>query len=106
MSNDTAHLTEFTEDPRFKQCNKEALLGLTLGLLNLIWWFAWGYGLGVRPPSEYTYFLGFPLWFFTSCILGAVLFTTLAIIMVSKYYRDFPLGTLSEQEAARLKEEL
>ena len=28
--------TRFHEDPRYKQCNREALLGLGLGLLNLI----------------------------------------------------------------------
>ena len=61
---------DFVEDPRYKQCNKEALLGLGLGLLNLVWWFAWGYGLGLKPPEEYTYVLGFPLWFFISCIAG------------------------------------
>ena len=38
----------FMEDPRYKQCNKEALYGVILGLLNLVWWYAFGYGLGDR----------------------------------------------------------
>ncbi|HHU69416.1 MAG TPA: YhdT family protein [Thermoanaerobacterales bacterium] len=94
----------FIEDPRYKQCNKEALLGLGLGILNLIWWFVWGYGLGSKPPEEYTYVLGFPLWFFMSCVVGAILFTILAIVIVTKYFKDMPLGTLTKEEADRIKE--
>ncbi|SDY76291.1 YhdT family protein [Tindallia californiensis] len=97
---------KFIEDPRYKQCNKEALMGVTLGILNLIWWFFWGYGLGSGPPEEYRYMMGFPAWFFMSCILGAVLFTTLSIIMVTKYYKEMPLGAISKEEAAALKKEL
>lgn len=93
----------FVEDPRYKQCNKEALMGLGLGVLNMIWWFVWGYGLGSGPPSEYTYILGFPAWFFMSCIVGAVLFTALAIIMVKKFFKDVPLGKLSEEEAKKME---
>ncbi len=96
----------FVEDPRYRQCNREALMGLGLGLLNLIWWFAWGYGLGLKSPEEYTYFLGFPLWFFMSCIVGAVLFTVLAVVMVKKFYRDMPLGELTEEEVLKVKENL
>lgn len=97
---------DFIEDPRYRQCNKEALLGLGLGFLNLVWWFAWGYGLGARPPAEYTYILGFPAWFFMSCVVGAVLFTVLAVIMVKKFYRDMPLGELTAEETRRMEEVL
>lgn len=27
----------FMEDPRYKQCNKEALYGALIGIVNLIW---------------------------------------------------------------------
>lgn len=106
MNNEDTTFYDFIEDPRYKQCNKEAILGLCLGLLNLAWWFAWGYGLGSQPPSEYTYLLGLPLWFFMSSIVGAVLFTILAIIMVTKYFKDMPLGEITEEEARKLEEEL
>lgn len=100
---DTTSL-DFVEDPRYKQCNKEAIMGIGLGILNLIWWFAWGYGLGSSPPEKYTYVLGFPLWFFMSCIIGAILFSALAIIMVTKYYKNMPLGDLSKEEAQSIEE--
>lgn len=93
---------EFIEDPRYKQCNKEALMGLGLGILNLIWWYVWGYGLGSKPPEEYSYVMGLPLWFFMSCIVGAILFTVLAIVMVTKYFKDMPLGKLDSEEAKKL----
>jgi uncharacterized membrane protein YhdT len=104
MENNSNH--EFVEDPRYRQCNREALLGLGLGLVNLIWWFAWGYGLGARPPEEYTYMFGFPTWFFMSCIVGGALFTILSIVMVKMFYRDMPLGELTEEEARKMEEVL
>jgi len=96
---------KFVEDPRYKQCNREALMGLGLGILNLIWWFVWGYGLGSMPPEQYTYVLGLPLWFFMSCVVGGVLFTVLAIIMVKKYIKDVPLDRISEEEAKEIRGE-
>ncbi|SDK86654.1 YhdT family protein [Natronincola ferrireducens] len=92
----------FIEDPRYKQCNKEALMGLGLGILNLIWWFVWGYGLGSKSPETYSYVLGMPLWFFMSCIVGAILFSALAIIMVTKYFKDMPLGRINPEEVKKL----
>lgn len=97
-------LDAFVEDPRYRQCNKEALMGLGLGLLNLLWWFAWGYGFGSGPVEKYSYVLGFPLWFFMSCIVGAVLFTALAAVMVKFFYKDMPLGELTEAEVEAMKE--
>ncbi|NLC12117.1 MAG: YhdT family protein [Firmicutes bacterium] len=91
MSNQKNTELELKEDPRYKQCNREALWGLALGVANLVWWFAWGYGLGNKPPEEYTYILGFPSWFFMSCIAGAILFSLLAIAVVTFFFKDMPL---------------
>lgn len=96
---------EFIEDPRYKQCNKEALIGLALGILNLIWWFGWGYGLGSKPVSEYTYILGFPSWFFMSCIVGSILFSVLTVIMVNKLFKNMSLEALTDEEIEKYREE-
>lgn len=97
--------SKFIEDPRFKQCNKEALMGLGLGILNLAWWFGWGYGLGSRPVSKYTYILGFPDWFFMSCIVGSILFSILTIIMIDKFFENMSLEPLSKEEFEKYRKE-
>lgn len=89
----------FYEDPRYKQCNKEAIYGVVLGLANLVWWFAFGYGLGDKPVSEYSYILGFPAWFFMSSLVGAVVFTILTFIMVDKKMEIMSLDTFTKEEA-------
>jgi len=94
----------FMEDPRYKQCNKEAIIVCVLGIANLIWWFAWGYGLGLRDPSEYSYVMGFPMWFFMSCIVGGLLFVGLTILIVYKYFKDMPLDKLDPEEAKKYEE--
>ena len=96
----------FIEDPRYKQCNKEALMGLGLGIMNLIWWFVFGYGLGSKPPEEYTYILGLPTWFFMSCVVGGILFTVLAIIMVNKFFKDMSLEKMTAEEAKKYEMEV
>ncbi|MGL4911186.1 MAG: YhdT family protein [Romboutsia sp.] len=93
------------EDPRFKQCNKEALMGLGLGIVNLIWWFGFGYGLGDKDISEYTYILGLPSWFFMSCIVGGVIFSVLTVIMINKFFKDMPLDGLTEEEVEKYRKE-
>lgn len=90
---------DFMEDPRYKQCNKEAMYGVILGIVNLIWWYVFGYGMGSKPVEEYTYILGFPAWFFMSCIVGAVIFTALTFIMVDKGFKDMPLDKFTQEKA-------
>lgn len=90
---------DFVEDPRYKQCNKEAIYGIILGLANLAWWYIFGYGLGSRPVEEYKYILGFPDWFFWSSIVGSLVFVTLTFVMVDKLFKDMPLDKMTEEEA-------
>lgn len=89
----------FYEDPRYKQCNKEALYGVVLGLANLVWWFVFGYGLGDKPVDDYSYILGFPSWFFMSSIAGAIVFTILTFILVNKKMEIMSLEKFSKEEA-------
>lgn len=88
----------FIEDPRYKQCNREAMIGLGIGISNLIWWFVWGYGLGSKPVSQYSYILGFPSWFFMSCIVGSALFSIVTVIVIDKFFKNMSLEALSDDE--------
>ena len=72
---------EFEEDPRYKQCNKEAIMGLVLGIVNLIWWFGFGYGLGSKPLSEYIY-----VWF--SIMVFYELYSRRSTIFCINRYND------------------
>ena len=96
---------KFEEDPRYRQCTREAIIGLSLGIINLIWWFGFGYGLGSKPVSEYTYILGFPAWFFMSCIVGGILFSILTIIMINKLFKHMSLDALTEEEVKQYRKE-
>lgn len=79
------------EDPRYKQAKREALLGLGLFILNFVWWFGFGYGLGAKPPEQYTYVFGLPAWFFWSCVAGLVVFSGLSYVMVTFFFKDISL---------------
>ncbi|MBD7964983.1 YhdT family protein [Fictibacillus norfolkensis] len=87
-------------DWRYRVSNREAIMGTVLAILNFIWWYAFAYGLGGRPIKEYTYILGFPAWFFYSCIVGFVVFTILVWIMVKFFFKEVPfeLDETSENE--------
>lgn len=87
---------DIIEDPRYKQCNKEALMALLVAIGSMIWWFAWGYGLGAKSPEEYSYIMGFPAWFFMSCIGGSILTIIVCGVMATKFYVDMPLGEIDE----------
>ena len=72
-------------DPRFKIAHREALIGVVLAVVHFLWWFGFAYGLGSRPVEEYTYILGFPDWFFYSCIVGFIL-VAITVIILAKYF--------------------
>lgn len=89
---------KFRDDPRYAQANKEALLAIALFFLNIIWWFAFAYGLGSGPPKEYNWVMGFPAWFFWSVIGGYVVFSFLTWVMVRFFYKDMPLDAATDYD--------
>ncbi|NPV70706.1 MAG: YhdT family protein [Firmicutes bacterium] len=78
-------------DPRYVQATKEAVIGLILFVLNFLWWYGFAYTLGSGSPDKYTYVLGFPAWFFWSCIVGFVVFSIAATWVVARFFKDIPL---------------
>ena len=95
-------MDDYMEDPRYKQCNREAMYGVILGLINVIIWFIGGYGLGSGPVESYTYIMGFPAWFFVSCILNAVVAIGGTIFIVKGKMRDMPLEPMTKEEAVKM----
>jgi len=76
---------------RFAIANREALIGCALAIINFIWWYGFAYGLGSKPPEEYTYILGFPAWIFFSLILGTLFMFALVIFVVKFMLTEVPL---------------
>lgn len=83
-------------DRRFIQANKEAVIAVVLSFAYFIWWYATAYGFGDAPVSEYTYVLGFPAWFFYSCIAGFLVFAFLAALMVRFLFKEVSLEKCEE----------
>ncbi|SFE44656.1 Uncharacterized membrane protein YhdT [Lentibacillus persicus] len=90
--------TYFNDDWRFKVANREAIVGCILAAINILWWFGFAYGLGSKPPEEYTYVLGFPAWFFWSCIVGYLVMVVLVFIVVKFVLKEVPLNDDVEDE--------
>ncbi len=78
-------------DPRYKIARNEAIVLLILFVAYILWWYAFAYGLGSRNPSEYSYILGFPDWFFYSCVLSIIVFSAILFIIVKYYFKEVPL---------------
>lgn len=85
-------------DYRYKIANREALIGVGLVIFNFIWWFAFAYGLGGKDPSEYSYVMGLPAWFFYSCVLGFVVMAILVTVVVKVWFVEIPFDEEKESE--------
>ncbi|RPF54410.1 YhdT family protein [Aquisalibacillus elongatus] len=86
------------KDRRFRIAHSEALIGVVLALINFLWWYGFAYGLGNKSPDEYSYILGFPAWFFWSCIIGFIVMVILVIVVVKFLLTDVPLDDEGREE--------
>lgn len=85
------------QDPRFKQANREALLAFLVYGLYFVWWYVFGFGMGEGSPDEYTYVMGFPAWFFYSCIIGYPVITVVLWAIVRLKFKEMPLEAESTE---------
>ena len=84
---------------RFKIAHREAWIGLFLAIFNFLWWYGFAYGLGSSSPEEYSFILGFPAWFFWSCIAGFIVMVILVILVVKFVLKDMPLDEMGGEGA-------
>ena len=80
----------YLSDKRFKIANREALIGVGLVIINFAIWYGFAYGLGTGDPSDYQYILGFPAWFFYSCIAGTIFMIILIWAVIKFFFKDVP----------------
>lgn len=78
------------DEQRFRIAHREAVIGVILVLINFLWWYGFGYGLGSGSVENYTYILGFPAWFFYSCIVGTIVIILLVVVSVKYLFTDIP----------------
>jgi uncharacterized membrane protein YhdT len=86
-------------DHRVKLANREALITLAVYALYFVWWYVFGYGMGNDDPGTYSYVLGFPAWFFYSCILGYPVITALLWVVVRLFFREIPLDADFDEDS-------
>lgn len=84
--------TDFEHDPRYAVANREALWGVAYWLFFtvVISLVAWLLG-GNREASDLEFILGFPAWFFWSCLVATILLSLLPIWLVRRYFTDMSL---------------
>ena len=70
---------------------------VALYLLFFAWWYVTAYGFG-DDPAEYEYIMGFPEWFFYSCIAGYVGISLILWGAVRLFFKDLPLDDADESE--------
>ncbi|MDR2878931.1 MAG: YhdT family protein [Fusobacteriales bacterium] len=81
-----------------KQIQKEVIITCILYIFYFLWWSLFGFGLGNGKTEEYTYILGLPSWFFCSCILGFMVFSTLVYFSLKYFFKDIALDENFENE--------
>lgn len=84
--------TEFDEDPRYAVANREALWGVGYWALFtvVITAVAWLLG-GNRKAGDLDFVLGFPAWFFWSCLVATAALALLPIWIVRRHFTDISL---------------
>jgi uncharacterized membrane protein YhdT len=81
----------FEEDPRFKICNREALILALITVIYLILQVVVGQVLGKVGPEQIILVMGLPGWFFYSVFLIPVIFIALVALIIKFFFVDLPL---------------
>ena len=83
---------DFEEDPRYALANREALWGVGYWLVFtvVITAVAWLLG-GDVDPKEMDFVLGFPAWFFWSCLVAAAVLSLVPIWIIRRHFTEVPL---------------
>jgi len=83
------------ESAIMRTAKKETFIIIGLYILFFAWWYLTAYSFG-DDPSDYRYILGFPEWFFYSCIIGYAGISVLLWICVRFFFTDIDLEEKKE----------
>ena len=87
-----------------KQIKKEVFITCALYIFYFLWWFLFAFGLGKKDVKDYTYILGFPDWFFYSCILGFLVFSASVYLVIKFFFKEIPLDEDFEENSREEKQ--
>lgn len=88
---DVFETEQVEEDPRFKICNREALICGILAVAFFLTLIIVGQELGNVDASEITLVAGLPNWFFYSVLLVPAGFITLLAFIIKFFFTDLSL---------------
>ena len=86
------------KDKRYRIAHREALIGVALVVVNFALWYGFAYGMGGGDPTEYTYIMGFPAWFFYSCIVTTLFMLVLIAVLLKFVFKEVPLDDKKEDD--------
>jgi uncharacterized membrane protein YhdT len=87
----------FEEDPRYRQCNREAWISVGVFLISFV--IIGGVSLLVgygKPPNEIQLIAGFPDWFFYGVVVGGILIAILPIPVVMLFFKEMSIQAVDE----------
>ncbi len=88
MDKQNSTLYKDKESYKSNNVSKEAKVTLFLYFSYFLWSILSAYGLGSSNPDEYSYILGFPAWFFYSCILAYPLCCIAVYFLVQHFFNE------------------
>ena len=78
---------------QYKQSNSEAWLTSCIYIFYSIWWWLFAYVICNGNVLTYSYILGFPCWFFVSCLIGFPLLCCILWFIIHYFFKEVPLDT-------------
>jgi uncharacterized membrane protein YhdT len=96
-SNRTTAEDGWTEDPRYRVSNREALIaaGFFLAYIVITIGTAWVIG-GDQDIDEISFVFGFPDWLFWSTFVLGGVFCVVPYFLIKRFFTDMPLDADSE----------
>ncbi len=94
---------DIVEDERFVVCRREAIVSIIMYFVLAGSMLVAMYVVGAGDPTQYSYILGMPTWYFAVglCAIGAIVILN---ILLSKYYRHMSLDPEGELEPRGMKD--
>lgn len=88
----------FEEDPRYRQCNREALISVAVFLVSFVIIggvsLLLGYG---KPAEEIGLIAGFPAWYFYGVVVGGIVIALLPIPVVLFFFKEMAIEVVDEE---------